>query len=259
MFINYIDDDKKWNEFLKYKLDSDFVSKKEKKDLTNFINNKKYKEITSSIKNNTYVFSIPKKHIISKNGVSKKRIVYSFNKDEMVILKYITYLLYDYDYLFEDNLYSFRKNKSVKNAINNISNIHNIYKMYGYKVDIQNYFNSINSNILLDNLKKDIQDKPLFDLINKLVANQYITYNDTKLIETKGVMAGVPLSSFLANYYIKGIDKCFKNQKLVYLRYADDIIIFANTQEDIIKYSKILKKLLEDYQLVINRDKEYNL
>ena len=30
--------------------------------------------------------------------------------------------------------------------------------MYGYKVDISNYFNSIDKTILLDNLKKDIDD-----------------------------------------------------------------------------------------------------
>ena len=257
MFINYIDDDKKWNEFLNYKINSDFVSKKEKKDLTDFINNKKYSAITISIKNNTYVFSIPQKHIISKSQSTKKRIVYSFNKEEMIVLKYIAYLLYDYDYLFEDNLYSFRKNKSVKNAINNIENICNIHKMYGYKVDIKNYFNSINSNLLLSDLNKNINDEPLLNLINDIITNQYVIYNGTKSIEEKGAMAGVPISAFLANYYIKDIDKYFKKQQLVYLRYADDIIIFTNTKEDIIKYSKILKQLLDDYHLTINKDKEH--
>lgn len=257
MFINYIDDDKKWNEFLNYKINSDFVSKKEKKDLTDFINNKKYSAITISIKNNIYVFSIPQKHIISKSQSTKKRIVYSFNKEEMIVLKYIAYLLYDYDYLFEDNLYSFRKNKSVKNAINNIENICNIHKMYGYKVDIKNYFNSINSNLLLSDLNKNINDEPLLNLINDIITNQYVIYNGTKSIEEKGAMAGVPISAFLANYYIKDIDKYFKKQQLVYLRYADDIIIFTNTKEDIIKYSKILKQLLDDYHLTINKDKEY--
>lgn len=256
MFINDIDDDNKWKEFLNYKINSDFVTKKDKKILNDFITNKKYKKITKNIKNNTYVFSTPTKHIISKNGVSKKRIVYSFNKDEMIILKYITYLLYEYDYLFEDNLYSFRKHKSVKNAINNISNIYNIHKMYGYKVDIQNYFNSINTDILLNNLKKDIQDKALLNLISTLITNNNVIYNNTNLAEEKGAMAGVPISSFLANYYIKEIDKYFKKQKLVYLRYADDIIIFTNTKEEITKYSKILKDLLENYQLTINKDKE---
>ena len=123
MFINNIDNDDKWKEFLNYKINNDFVTKKEKKLINEFINNKRYRQITQSIKNNTYDFNIPFKHIISKSQANKKRIVYSFTKEEMIILKYITYLLYEYDYLFEDNLYSFRKNKSVKNAICNITKI----------------------------------------------------------------------------------------------------------------------------------------
>lgn len=257
MFINNIDNDDKWKEFLNYKINNDFVTKKEKKFINDFISNKKYKKITKSIKDNTYSFSIPSKHILSKGQTSKKRVVYSFTKEEMIVLKYITYLLYEYDYLFEDNLYSFRKNKSVKNAIYNITKIKNINKMYGYKVDIKNYFNSINSTILLGNLKNDIKDNALFDLISSIITNQYVISNNIKLIESKGAMAGIPISSFLANYYIKDIDKYFKKQKLVYLRYADDIIIFTNTKEEIIKYSKILTKLLTDYQLTINKDKEY--
>lgn len=257
MFIKNIDNDNKWNKFLTYKVNNDFICQKDKELLKKFVSNKKYKNITTSIKNNTYTFSVPKKHIISKSRTSKKRIVYSFNEDEMIILKYISYLLYDYDYLFENNLYSFRKNISVKTAINNISKIHNINKMYGYKVDIKNYFNSINTNILLNNLKEDIQDKELLNLIESILTNKYVIYNDNKIIEEKGAMAGIPISAFLANYYIKEIDTYFKNEKLVYLRYSDDIIIFCNTKEEIVKYSTILKKLLEKYKLNINTEKEY--
>ena len=115
------------NEFLDYRTSKDFISKKEKKEFEEFINNKKYMTICSQIALGTYSFSIPKKHLISKGHSSKKRVVYSFNNEEMLVLKYISYLLYDYDYLFSPNLYSFRNNASVKNAIRNISNIKNLY------------------------------------------------------------------------------------------------------------------------------------
>ena len=35
-----------------------------------------------------------------------------------------------------------------------------------------------------------------------------------------------------------------KKEKVLYLRYSDDIIIFTNTKEDQIKYSTKLKELL---------------
>ena len=131
----------KWNDYYNRKKEKDFITKKEKKFLLDYIENKNYMEISSKIINDEYTFSIPKKHIINKGGSKKKRLVYTFNNDEMIILKFISYLLYEYDFLFTPNLYSFRKNSSVKKAITNISSIKNINNMYGYKVDIQNYFN----------------------------------------------------------------------------------------------------------------------
>lgn len=252
-----LENDIKWNEYLKYKLSKDYINKKEKDELINFIQNKKYKRICDELVNGKYIFSIPKKHIISKGATNKKRIVYTYNEDEMILLKYISYILYDYDYIFSPNLYSFRKNNSVKRAIKNISNIKNIKNMYGYKVDIQNYFNSIDVNLLLNNLKNDIKDKALFALIESILKNKYVEYNSKIIIEDKGAMAGIPISAFLANYYIKEIDEYFWNQNLVYFRYADDIIMFCNTKEELINNQKTLTDFIKKYNLNINHNKEY--
>lgn len=252
-----LENDIKWNEYLNYKLSKDYINKKEKDELINFIQNKKYKKICDELVNGKYIFSIPKKHIISKGATNKKRVVYTYNEDEMMLLKYISYVLYDYDYIFSPNLYSFRKNNSVKRAIKNISNIKNIRNMYGYKVDIQNYFNSIDINLLLDNLKKDIKDNALFVLIETILKSEYVEYNNKIITENKGAMAGIPISAFLANYYIKEIDEYFWNQNLVYFRYADDIIMFCNTKEELINNQKILTDFIGKYNLNINHNKEY--
>lgn len=249
--------DEKWKEYLQYKIDKDFLTKKDLKELSDFILNKKYIDISKKIAKDQYTFSTPKKHIINKGSSRKKRIVYTYTKEEMIILKYISFLMYEYDYLFSHNLYSFRKNRSVKIAISNISNIKNISNMYGYKVDIQNYFNSIDINILLNNLKKDIDDKLLYSIFSQLLLNNTVIYNKKEIIEQKGVMAGTPISAFLANYYIKEIDEYFWNKKIVYFRYADDIIIFCNTKEELNFAIQTLQNYISKYNLKINKDKEY--
>jgi len=256
MLKNDLLNDKKWLEFLEYKQSKDFIHDKEKRELEDFIINKKYIDICNKILDNSYTFSIPKKHIISKGHSNKKRIVYTFNEDEMITLKYISYLLYEYDYLFSPNLYSFRKNTSVKNAIKNLGNIKNLNNMYGYKVDISNYFNSINVDILLKNLKININDKVLYDLFYNILSNNCAIYNKEKTSEAKGAMAGTPISAFLANFYIKEIDEYFWNQQVVYIRYADDIIMFCNTQNELNKNANKLKEFINKYKLVINENKE---
>ena len=257
MLKEYLLDNSKWNEFLNYKLSKDFVPKKEKEIFEDFIINKKYEAVCAGILDGTYSFSTPKKHLISKGHSRKKRAVYTFSNDEMLVLKYISYLLYEYDDLFSPNLYSFRNSRGVKNAIRNISNIKTIHKMYGYKVDISNYFNSIDIDILLDNLKTDIKDEMLFSLLESILKNDSVIYNDEIIHEKKGVMAGTPISAFLANYYIKEIDEFFWNQKLVYCRYADDIILFCQNKDELISFKQKLLAYFDKYNLSINSDKEY--
>ena len=212
MLKEKLNDNLEWNKYLNSKLNKNFLTKKEKKELDSFISNKEYSTIVNSIINNNYIFSTAKKHIISKNHSNKKRIVYNYTLEEMYILKYIAYLLYDYDYLFNKNLYSFRKKTGVKTAIKNISKIKNIKNMYGYKVDIKNYFNSINTPKLLQELKVDIKDDLLYKIFDELLNNKYVSYNNENIIEEKGVMAGMPLSAFLANYYLKDLDNYFWNE-----------------------------------------------
>ena len=256
MFKDKLIDNNLWIDYLNTKLDKEFIPKKEKDELKSFIMDKKYESIVNDIYNNTYKFATPIKHLINKNYGLKKRIVYTYTDEEMQILKFIAYLLYDYDYLFSKNLYSFRKKIGVKNAVNSLIKTKNIKNMYGYKLDIKNYFNSINSSILLTNLKKDIKDKDLFNLFNELLTNEYTIYNNELIKEEKGSIAGNPLSAFLSNYYLREMDEYFWNENVFYIRYVDDIILFVNKKEEIDKYKKIIYKYLEKYELIPNTSKE---
>ena len=90
-------------------------------------------------------------------GHLPKRIVFLFNENENYVLKAIMFLLYKYDNLFTQNLYSFRQNISVKTAIHDITK-KDIKTMYGYKADIHDYFNSVDVEIMKSILKSKIKD-----------------------------------------------------------------------------------------------------
>lgn len=256
MFLKYIDNDEKWMEFLNYKIFSLYSYKKEKRLFSDYIINKKYKNITKQLLTNSYSFSVPYKTFVNKGNSSKKRVVYKFNNDESIVLKYISYLLYDYDNLFTNNLYSFRKNITMKDAIYKIKGLLD-KNLYAYKVDISNYFNSIDKDILLNNLCNEVGDKELFNVINDIVSSDKVIYDDKITFENKGILAGCPLSAFLANYYLKEMDSYFYKNNIIYFRYSDDIIIFCENKDKLIDYSNIVKNYLDKYKLKVNQDKEF--
>jgi len=246
-----------WKDFLEIKENSKNLPQKVIEDYQKFINNKEYMDIAEQIKDEIYEFSLPKKVLIGKMGKSKKRTVYIYQEKENYILKMISFLLYQYDDLFSPNLYSFRKKIGVKKAIRTIIETKNFNKKYAYKVDIKNYFNSIPIVRLLPDLKEDLEDEKLYSLIEKLLLNPNVRFGDDIISEEKGIMAGVPISSFFANYYLKDLDKYFYEKNILYARYADDIIVFGNTKEEVEDYQQKILDFLKEKDLTVNPDKEY--
>ena len=188
----------KWLEFLHHK-ESFYINKEEYNSIKEFIEKKKYYDIAEQIVNGIYQFSIPRKKFINKSWTPKKRIVYTFKYNEMIVLKMIQYLLKEYDFLLAPNCYSFRGEISPKQAFYNIANYGHLN--YGYKVDIHNYFNSINISKLLD-LLKDKVDNKIYNLFEQILTKDEVIINDEVVIEKKGVMAGTPISCFLSNIYL---------------------------------------------------------
>lgn len=246
-----------WIEFLEYKLSGENISKYEEKDLRKFISNEEYLPIVEKILTNQ-PFPLPQLRELNKKSTNKKRIVFVFDREENYILKAIAYLLNKYDFVFSNNLYSFRKEIGVKKAITELVKKPNITSLYSYKVDIHDYFNSVDTDMLLPLLKMTLSDdEQLFDFIFGIIKDPYVRDKDKVVCRKKGVMAGMPISGFLANLYLKELDEWFWEHNITYARYSDDIIVFAETQELISEYEQKIKHILAEKNLEINCKKEY--
>lgn len=246
-----------WIEFLEYKLSGEDISKYEERDLRKFISNEEYLPIVEKILTNQ-PFPLPQLRELNKKSTNKKRIVFVFDREENYILKAIAYLLNKYDFVFSNNLYSFRKEIGVKKAITELVKKPDITSLYSYKVDIHDYFNSVDTDMLLPLLKMTLSDdEQLFDFISGIIKDPYVRDKDKVVCRKKGIMAGMPISGFLANLYLKELDEWFWEHNITYARYSDDIIVFAETQELISEYEQKIKHILAEKNLEINCKKEY--
>ena len=247
---------KNWQDFLAKKTEKFRLSKKEEAGLRLFIQDESYKPVTDNILDDNFFFSVPEKKLLNKHGKGKKRVVYTFSECENNVLKLAAHLLYRYDEAQPHNCYSFRRHYGAKKAITTITKVKDIEKKYSCKLDITDYFNSIDVNLLLPILYKlFFDDKDLYRFFEKLLTADKAFFNGAVITEKRGAMAGTPVSPFLANVYLAEMDRFFLGKDVLYARYSDDIIFFADTEKSLAEYLEIVKDFLAEYHLKVNPEK----
>ncbi len=255
--LDKITTDEVWQEYFSYKLQKSHLNKRDEEFLTDFIQNKKYITTIDRLKTNNFEFSLPTKKLINKSGSTKKRTIYKFPEDESMVLKLISYCLYDYDYKMSNNCFSFRKQFGVKRAVGTIVNKKNIENMYCYKLDISNYFNSINIDKLIPIVRDFLDDDPrLVEFFDKFLHVDKAIFEGEIIEEKRGAMAGTSLSNFFANIYLRDLDLYFYERKIPYARYSDDVIVFAESKEKLEEYRTYINSVIKEKELTVNPEKE---
>ncbi len=244
-----------WRQFAQSKAESKHLSAAEEKDLLKYVEDEQYAPLVAAY-NAGAPFCHPTAAVINKQYSQKKRTVFIFPREENYFLSFIAFCLHEYDGIFAENLCSFRKSTTVKAVIRRLSTQNNVDGKYTCKVDVSDYFNSVEPTAVLAMLEKLLwDDKLLFEFIKNLLLDPY-AYKDGKLIRPKkGIMAGMPISSFLANLYLSDTDRYFMEKGVTYMRYSDDVIIFSDTEAELTEHTEALKAQLFAHGLQINQSK----
>ena len=243
-----------WQEFLAYKKEKQNLSVGEENEVSDFILRRAYLPLCENWKQGRFPATLPLKRIVNKEGTNKKRVVYSYLGDEGIFFKFITFWLYRYDYLFFDNCYAFRRGTGVGKAIRRLREAKAEHS-YCLKVDISNYFNSINPEKLIEKLEILKEDEKLFLLFENILSDERVTDGETVVKEQKGAMAGTPFAPFLANVYLRDMDEWFQKNDILYFRYSDDILLFADSREQLQERQQYLFEKISSEGLTLNPDK----
>lgn len=253
--IDLLGEQQTWEEFLTYRLLKGRFNWYEFDEADTYVSEAQYRDVVGRLQRGEPL-SVPTRHLVNKMGNGKKRVVYSFPPDEMIVLKAMTFLLYRYDSQLAPNCYSFRRGQTAHGAISHLVRTINNRPMWAYKLDIHNYFNSISIPLLLPILSEVLaDDPPLYAFFERLLTDGRARVGDEIISEERGVMAGTPTSPFLANIYLREVDHHFAETGVLYARYSDDIILFAPNRETLDRHIGDLNAFLEKYRLEVNPDK----
>jgi group II intron reverse transcriptase/maturase/CRISPR-associated endonuclease Cas1 len=215
-----------------------------KKELSKNISNLHTQIITG-----TYTPEPLKKIEIPKPDSNELRpIALSAIKDKIVQKILYTSLNPYFDETFSNKSYAYRKDKSTINAINRVSEFINKESHFILKTDIDNFFETINHDKLLLILDKHIADKRILRLISLFLQTgsfQEFDYDE----HTDGVHQGDILSPLLSNIYLDTMDKFLDDLQILHVRYADDFVILAKTQNDLVVFKPKLEEFLSTLDL----------
>lgn len=160
-----------------------------------------------------------------------------------------------YEPKFSDGSYGYRPNRSAKEAITKVKE----YADEGYKfavcLDLSKYFDTLNHELLMNLLRKDIHDKRLIDLIKKYLKSG-VMENGIVTKTEEGSPQGGNLSPLLANIYLDKFDKEFEGRGIKVIRYADDILLLAKSMRAAERLLETSTRYLESkLKLKVNTEK----
>ena len=194
------------------------------------------------------------KEIINFKG--KKRLIANLDIKDKFITKAMTEVFNKYiDSTFSKYSYAYRPFGGTLEAVKQIREFAKEGNNITAQLDIKDFFEKINHEILLEKLKKYNIEPCIINLIN-----QYLKCPiEIELIETvknKGLLQGNPMSPILSNIYLDEFDKILESKNISFIRFCDDINIFCNNKNELFENIEIVKNILsEKYFLELNESK----
>ena len=169
------------------------------------INKNWFHEVSERIvKGNISLSPIKKKvNFKHQNNNSSLEILHPKNKIIYEAIKQLLDIIFKK--LFEKNSYGFQSEKNYHNTLSKIRIQMSSVKWF-IKGNTTEYYNKINSSILVSKLEKIINDQPFIDIIYKILNSEYRKFSNYKYCLKADLSQKKAINSILTNIYLYELD-----------------------------------------------------
>lgn len=157
--------------------------------------------------------------------------------------------------LFSDGSYGYRPKRSAQQAIRRVKAYAEEGYGYGVEIDLSKYFDTLNHELLMKLLRRQIQDRRVTELIKKYLKSG-VMENGVVVKTEEGSPQGGPLSPLLANVYLNEFDQEMESRGVKVIRYADDIVVLCRSKRAASRLLESSRRYLEGkLKLQVNEQK----
>lgn len=158
------------------------------------------------------------------------------------------------DPTFSEHSYGFRPGRRAHDAILAAQGYIQSGRRIVVDVDLEKFFDRVNHDILIDRLRKRIDDAGIIRLIRAYL-NSGILRDGVVLERYQGTPQGGPLSPLLANVLLDEVDKVLEQHGHCFARYADDCNVYVRSRKAGERVMALLRKCYGKLRLKVNEAK----
>lgn len=196
-------------------------------DLLPYLLNHK-EELVSSLYGGRYVPNPVRRVEIPKSNGKLRSLGIPTVVDRLIQQAIAQILTPIFDVQFSDHSYGFRAGRSAHGALSKCLSYLNSGYEYVVDLDLECFFDTVNHSKLIEVLSRTIKDGRVISLIHKYL-NAGIMVKGKRMHTSIGVPQGSPLSPLLSNILLNELDKELEARGHLYVRYADDLVIFCKS------------------------------
>jgi group II intron reverse transcriptase/maturase len=194
------------------------------------------------------------RQLIDKTGGGKRELGIPTVLDRFIQQAILQVLQPIYDVTFSDHSHGFRPGRGAHDAIREAQRYIQGGKQWVVDVDVEKFFDRVNHDVLMGRLARRISDRRLLRLIRRyLVAG--VMDGGVVVERYEGTPQGGPLSPLLANVLLDEVDKELERRGHAFVRYADDLRVFVESQRAGERVMRSLVLLFGKLRLQINKTK----
>jgi RNA-directed DNA polymerase len=159
-----------------------------------------------------------------------------------------------FDPTFSDSSYGFRPGRRAQDAVRQARTYIQQGRRFVVDIDLEQFFDRVNHDVLMGRLAKRVGDKRLLRLIRRYL--QAGVMADGVVIERhQGTPQGGPLSPLLANVLLDEVDRELERRGHAFVRYADDCNVYVRSRASGERVMAGLRRMYEKLHLRINEAK----